>query len=341
MSELNCKVTEFMNMLNRDESYSPILKIGINLDLEPEKRYQSLICQFDITQLKKEFQRLYNQYLPKFPGIEGIASFITFISQSKIKYYDEIEYWSKIFDMSFHQVVLMQLLYEINSGCTTYISTIEGKQVMVRTFDWPEPLLQKIIYHGEYYKNGKKIYEGISILGSVGMFTGKSSTQEYSLAINYRRLNCVTLSTIFNNFCNIMKSYWPVSYLLRHCLETEMDYNTTITSLKNACLVSPVYYSVNGFNQKPLIIQRGPTDFKDITGDYTIQTNCDNENLEQQLNIEYSIQRWIKVRDILEKEKDFNDIMISTLTYPIIREDTVYISIITDDKFETSVLKMD
>lgn len=333
---LNNEVDSVMNILNQENIHIP--KIGINLDLEPVERYQSVIVHFNIPKIRQKFQQLYKSYAPSFPGFESLSSFVTYLNRCRMMYFDELQYWSTLLEVPFHHIVMMQLLYEINSGCTTFIKEIEGQKVMVRTFDWPELFLKEVLYHGTFYKNGKAIYEGICILGGVGLFTGKSLTKDYCIAINYRRVSQLSLSSILYNFCNILRLYWPVSYLLREMLEKEVEYSTAVYRLSNDYLVSPVYYSICGFGQDPLIIQRGVNDYKHITGEFTIQTNCDNENLEQNLNIEYSIQRWKIVRKILEDKKSFKDIIQAIYTFPIIRDDTLFISFITREKFETSIL---
>jgi hypothetical protein len=305
-----------------------ILKIGINLDLEPEERYQTLILNFNIPKIREKFIELYNDYAPQFFGFEKLSSFIVYLNQLRMMYLPELQYWSKIFDVPLHQVVLMQLLYEINSGCTTFIK--DG--VMFRTFDWPELFLKEILYQATFYKNGKPIYEGICLLGNVGLYTGKSLTQNYCLAINYRRTQNITLYTILKNFLNILKLHWPVSYLLRYCLENELEYHDVINLLTNSALVSPVYYSICGFNENPLIIQRGVSDHKYFTGRYTIQTNCDNDKLDdKESNIEFSIERWKQVEKNLDKD------LKSNYKFPIIREDTIYCSIISNEQFTSNL----
>lgn len=316
-----------------------IIKIGLNLDLEPEKRYQCLLVHFDILSIKKEIQNLYKKYAPQIPGLDIILSITTYLTQYKIMYYDEIYYWSNIFEIPFHQAVLMQLLYEINSGCTTIIHTNDNeKQSMIRTFDWPEPLLTKLLYQASFYKNGKKIFEGICILGSVGIFTGKND--EYSLAINYRRTTDITLSTIFHNFLNTIKSYWPVSYLLRYCLEKSLSFDDCVNTLKNSLVISPVYYSINGFCHKPLIIQRSINSYKEFTGEYTIQTNCDQfDDVKEEKDIEYSYDRFFLAKKVIDNKgnKNENDMLKSLLKFPIKREDTIYISIINKEQFDTTI----
>ena len=269
----------------------------INLDLDVELRYEQLIKSFDITMIRTQFNSVYNTMVNQLPFVDTIISQLVNVNQSKIMYYDEIMYWSNIFNMPFHKVLLMQLMYEINAGCTTFVKD----NVMYRTMDWPMDFLKEMTYHGIFTKKSEVIYEAVCWLGSVGIFTGK--TANYSVAINYRRINDFSLGQIINKYLNVTNMYWPVSYLLRHTLETTNDTDNLINNLKSAKLVSPVYYIVNDFNGKASIIMREPKKYTHIIKQNLVQTNCDNDKIKNKtgLNIMHSYERHAFVKELFNK----------------------------------------
>jgi hypothetical protein len=309
-------------------------KFVINLDQSVELRYSQLIESFDVKKIKNEFNNLYDQIFNSMPLMSMALNLINNIDNSKIMYYDEIKYWSDIFEMSFHKVLLMQLIYEINSSCTTFVKD----HIMYRTMDWPLIFLKEMTYHGIFTKNGNTIFEDVCWIGSVGIFTGKNNN--YSIAINYRRVNEWSNEQIIQKFINTTNHYWPVSYLLRYALENEINTSDVIKLLKSAKLISPVYYIVNNFNDKSSIIMREPKKYIHIIKNNLVQTNCDNDKIKNQtgINIMHSYERYNFIKQLLKEEiNDANNVINKSFVYPIKNEDTIYFCIMSKDIFEVII----
>ncbi len=311
-------------------------KFNINLDLEPKDRFKQLEQEFDLNLVKQKYEEVYEGYKPNIPFLETIISMIVNLNKDKIMFYDEILFWSKKLEVPFYKVVIMQLLYEVNSACTTFVGKFDGENTMIRTMDWPMDFLKEFTYHATFYKNSKPIYEGVCWLGAVGLFTGKSITQNYSLALNFRRTKEVSLATIFNNFKNTISSYWPVAYLTRYSLENNFSQDEVTNMLETCPLISPVYYILNKFNSNPIIFQRDPEACKIITGEQVIQTNCDNDKTEP--DIMYSVSRIKQVTKVLKKTNKLDEVFNGVNKYPVINEETIYISVINKDMFETIII---
>jgi len=305
----------------------------INLDLEPKNRYSEIVSSFDINKISYMLNQIYDQYTNSIPFVESLVK----LNINKAIYSDEIQFWADTFNLPFYKVLVMQLLYEINSGCTTFV--IPGN-IMFRTMDWPLEFLKEITYQAVFIKNNVKIYEAVCWVGSIGIFTGKSLTNNYAVAINYRRVNDTNIKSIFNNYLRTINMCYPVSYLLRHVLETNTKYNTMIEILKNTKLISPVYYIVCKFNnqnkttKQPLIIQRDVESYEIISDLKIIQTNSDKNNGIS--NIMYSKERAEIVRQAIEKYESIDDILINIYKYPVISHETIYLSIISKDMFITN-----
>lgn len=311
-------------------------KIIINLDLNPNERFRQIEKEFDLNKVKQKYEEVYEGYKPNIPFLESIISMIVNLNKDKIMFYDEIQYWSEKLEVPFFKVVIMQLLYEVNSACTTFVGNFDRKNTMIRTMDWPMDFLKEFTYHATFHKNNKPIYEAICWVGAVGIFTGKSITNNYSLALNFRRTKDVSLTTIFNNFKNTISSYWPVAYLTRFVLENDYDIDTVKNILESCPLISPVYYILNNFNSNPMIFQRDPEDCKVITGNQVVQTNCDNDKTEP--DIMYSVSRIKQVNKVLKKTNKLEEVIKGVNKYPVVNEETIYMSIINKDCFDTIII---
>ncbi len=313
----------------------------IDLDKTVEDRYSEVIKHYTprIESISKKIEEIYHEYLPKIPLFNTSLNILINFHKEKILYYDEIEYWSKIFNINFHKILILQLLYEMNSGCTSVVY----KGVMYRTMDWPMEFLKELTYQGRFLKNGRVIYEGICWLGSVGLFTVKSP--HYSISINYRRVKNVSLLTLINNYLNLVNMHFPVSYLVRHIVESEMDSDSAIDALKKYKIVCPVYYTINVFDRTPVVIQRDPIGFKTYNEEeknqYTIQTNCDVDKLNDvqymnHMNIMNSYERYMQINKILNRKESrstVNNLLESFSEYPVMNEETIYFCVISKEEF--------
>lgn len=313
-----------------------IPKVKINLDEKIDIRYREVVKLFSIDLISHNFSKIYDMLKPNIPFLDTIISTLINDNKDKIMYLDEINYWSTLFKIDFHKILIMQLIYELSSGCTTIIVPVDGINTMFRTMDWSMDFLKLITYQATFYKNNIPIYEAVCWLGSVGIFTAKSLIHNYSLAINYRRLNDLSIIQIYKNYLNSVNMHWPVSYLTRHLLENSFTIEQVIHNLTNAPIISPVYYILNNFNDKPIIIRRTPISNEIIKNDVVIQTNCDDEGIEP--NIMNSHERLRMLKKLFQKEYTYNKITETINKFPITNKDTIYFSVINKDKFTTNII---
>lgn len=329
---------------------------NINLDEPVETRYLKLCVFFNLNQSNNNLREKYSQMYKSFVGIIPLAeSLLESIIKSNIDtiiFKDEIEFWSQQIGLPFYQVVLLQLLYEINSGCTTFVTELNSLQTMIRLMDWPCSFLKEITYHGVYYLEGKPIFDAVCWIGSVGVFTARSIKSKYMVALNYRRISTISIHTIITGYLNtVVANAWPVSYLVRNMLESGEKYEQVVSVLETCKLISPVYYIISslklGIPSSPLIIQRAPEAHNTICRVNPIQTNCDNIGSSD--NIMFSKERLRIVNKILNPEPDpitglvtskktLESVLKQTCVYPVINKDTIYMTITNANIFDTMVI---
>ena len=309
----------------------------INLNLPIEQRYKEVIDSYGdvkIKEIAKNFTQVYKNFLPNNPLIDSAIKVNINLHKKSIMYREEIKFWSKVFDVPFYRVMMLQLLYELNAGCTT----ICKNGVMIRTMDWPMKFLKDITYTASFSLNGEKIYDGVCWLGSVGIFTGKNT--EFSIAINYRRITSHKsiydyFKHMHSKYKNVIEGYWPVSYLVRNIFEKNYSKLEMYNALNTNPVISPTYFTLNYFDHEkfhPVVFQRSPLGCRRFTGKYVIQTNhdCNSSDFE---NIMYSRERRGLAEHLIKEEK----LDLENLLHPILNEDTIYISILSRDEMIVKV----
>jgi hypothetical protein len=301
----------------------------INLDLSIEKRYENIVKLFDVKAASKNLNEIYENFLPKIPMVNNMISLSVKANKKKIIYKDEIKYWSKILDLPFHKIMILQLLFELYAGCTTVVH----KNVMYRTMDWPLEFMRDITYEAKFIKDSKPIYEGVCWLGCIGIFTGKN--EEFSIAINHRKIKSKTVfdyvKGLFTKYSNAISTYWPVSYVVRHIFENQLSKFEAFSMLNGQPVISPTYYILNYFeNLQPVIFQRDMKSCTRISGDYVIQTNSDSDTLDkpESENIIQSKERFIYVKNLIESGQNLSD---NFEKEPVVNKSTIYTCIMSKD----------
>jgi hypothetical protein len=301
----------------------------INLDLPPSKRWNDLLQEYKYELLiaKKEMinmieQLLGHSYYIVMPLIK------TFRLSGSIKYIEELESISKIMDMSFEYVLLLQLCYEACSCCTSVITKVNNRDTFFRTMDWPLKFLNKLTVQLEFVKDGRLLYSATSWAGYIGILTAVVP-EKYGLAVNYRRTQNITSTAMLQNTWKMMNMYWPIGYLIRDICENEHSYDQMISILKKAKIVSPCYITICGCNQLPKIITRDSTEYTIYQNKFVVQTNCDQDKTEP--DILYSVERRRKITKIInENNNDFDSVdeMIKKFYIePIKNDETIYCSV--------------
>jgi len=324
---------------------------NFDLSLPANKRWEVIFDSFsgkDIGYLRDEGRKILNPYSSM---ISIVDNFIISFSD-KIMFYEELQYISKRTNMLFSEVLLLQLVYEANSACTSAIFTIDNKsktgkskysqdstnrigrsKYFFRTMDWDMEFLKKFTIKLNVMREGEMITEAVGWLGLVGYFTATSIKNKYSISVNYRRTT--NQMNILNNIYRTINGYYPIAYLVRVVVNSH-NIKETIKSLKNTQLISPCYFIVCDWNTyKDISLVRDCIITRDCDGTVNkrttelIQTNCDFDKTGP--NILYSIERRNLFKAILSTtDGSVNDF----LRQPIINHETIYLYYMCDGKTE-------
>lgn len=301
-----------------------------NLDLDPSQRWITIFDTFElnIPKLQKQIAKLFKAYEAILPIIK---SMFNLINPSKIMFYAEIKYVAERMGMSICETILLQLIYETSSACTTGIFKVGDCEYFLRTMDWPMPFLKGITIGLNLMSNNKCIGKVIGWLGCVGFYTVE--TTDYAIAINYRRTQNMTIENIIVNAYKTLSMNWPISYLVRNVVEKGLTRIETIKTFEIAQLISPTYITVCAFNNglissaDSVIITRDWDKLVSTRSDDLIQTNCDFDKCDP--DILWSVERRELFRQIVEELNSLDKcskklILKRLMVTPILNDDLIY-----------------
>ncbi len=301
-----------------------MLSFDINLDLGPVKKFTHLVNKFDIEYISQQYDKIYKSFIKdNYLDDQQIRNtVITY--RYRIPYLDELQYWSNIFNSQLHKMLILQYIFEMDSYSTTIISKISNCYTMIRTFDSVNDLAKIITYYGNYYRNNKIIYQGITWLGSIGLFTAKSFSNSYAVSLNTRILSNIHNKHLVHNFINYLHTYYSSSVLLRLVMENCMTLNETKIILSKYRLIQPVYYIVTDFKTNHFVIKRSSTSSQIYYNNEIVQTNHDNL---YSFNYYNTFTRQIIASDIIKYNYGFENIIENLMNYPIYSNNTIYLAI--------------
>ena len=123
--------------------------------------------------------------------------------------------------------------------------------------------------------------------------------------------------------------YWPIGYLIRDVCSKSMSISKMKLTLTRSYLAAPCYITICYVNSTPEVITRDQTKFSITTGEYIVQTNCDQTKEEP--DILYSVKRRSLCSNVIGKnENNFlsvEDLVEKVLKYPVLNHETVYYTI--------------
>lgn len=305
----------------------------INLDLPIEKRYENVVKLFDVKKLSQCFNNIYESFLPKIPMVNNMISLSIKANKKKIMYKDEVKYWSNILDLPFHKIMIVQLLLELYSGCTTAVHQNKMYRVVDSDFDF----LKEFTYQVKFINNSGYLYDAICWLGNIGVFTAKNT--EYSIAINQRKIQCKSsfeyVKSLFTKYSNAISTYWPVSYIVRHIFENKLSKFETFNMLNGQASICPTFFILNYFDssQSPVIFERQMKNSLRITHEYVIQCNSDNSLTSE--NIHFSKERTEYVKNLILEGKSLDKMFNES---PTLNSRSIYSCVLSKDIILANIL---
>ncbi len=305
----------------------------INLDLPEDKRWIQLLEIYSdrLMKIKPILKQLIEMQLSNYKYL--LYPLIKLYKVSGfIKYKRELESIARFLEIDFEYVLLLQLYYEMNAACTSVVTKISDSYCMFRTMDWPMEFLKELTVNLIFMKNNKILFYGTSWVGYIGLLT-VTIPDKCCIAINYRRTS-LSKYGILKNMFNCMTLSWPIGYLVRDICENSYNVDMIRLLLKKSNLISPCYITLCYVDRKPEIIKREPDSYSIESGDFVIQTNCDNDKLEP--NILYSIERRTICTQVLTEKNNLfetvDELITSLYTEPILNSETIYLNILNPNQ---------
>lgn len=311
-----------------------------DLDLPANQRWGPIVDVYQnyLPKLKQQLKTI----LDSFGSATSIVKPIYNLTpENNILHYDEICYLAGRIGLDNFEALLLQLIYETSSACTSAIIKINGKDFFLRTMDWPMLFLKDITIGLNIKKGSKLIGKVTTWLGYVGFLTATNTINNYTISINYRRNVDMSLASLAKNLYRTISMKWPVGYLVRHVIENSFHSDQALQTLENTETITPCYITIYNPIGQSCIITRDCDKNVNTRTDQLIQTNCDYDKT--QPNILWSLERvtHVKVVEVKLNQTDCKlasqQILRELLQHPVMNEETIYVHYQYGDEFGTLI----
>lgn len=317
-----------------------IVYYDFDLDQSAETRWENIFVHYhsEIEALRSTLKSIISPYAT---AIKYFDSLYQSYPKEKIMHHSEICFVADKIKMKPLEVLILQLVYETSSACTSAIIQTSNGEFFFRTMDWPMDFLKNITIGLNIIKNGVVIGKAITWLGYLGFLTADSVLDDYIIAINYRRTKTINFTTLMKNLFRTINLKWPIGYLVRFLIEFQYSSSEARDVLITSELISPCYITMYIPKVQSCIITRDCDKTINIRTDNLIQTNCDWNKSEP--NILWSVERrehMQKIQNLILKKYKPNDteILDQIMVHPIINDETIYVHYRYNDKYKAIVL---
>ncbi|XP_075139771.1 N-acylethanolamine-hydrolyzing acid amidase-like [Leptodactylus fuscus] len=220
-------------------------RYNISLDLKAENRWDHILQNYNITKLKQYGDFLMSMLQPEWskPLLLGAAGvYLDFFA--KEPFAGEIHGIAKATGCPTSEIVLLNLFYEYLS-CTSIIAEDKkGNIYHGRNMDlFASDLFRKITIDVDFIKDGQVVYTGTTFVGFVGLWTGQRP-YKFTISANARENNI----SLKKNFVSLLFGGSPVSWVIRKTLDEAPDYQSAVSQLSSATLITDMYLTVAGVN---------------------------------------------------------------------------------------------
>ncbi|XP_069601818.1 N-acylethanolamine-hydrolyzing acid amidase-like [Ranitomeya imitator] len=220
-------------------------RYNISLDLSPEQRWEHILQNYNVTQLKRYIDIFFRLLEPNWtrPVLLSLANvYLDFFAEEA--YAGEIRGIAKAGNILTSEAVVLNLFYE-SMACTSIIAEDpKGNIYHGRNMDlFYADLFKEITIDVDFIRNGKIAYTGTTFVGFVGLFTGQRP-YEFTISANARENNMSLLKNIFS----LIFSGSPVSWLIRNTLNEASNYQSAVLQLSNTPIIAEMYITVAGVN---------------------------------------------------------------------------------------------
>jgi len=298
----------------------------INLDVNPEDRWQPIIQQMNTLEILsyiKAVGKIIEAVKPKIqPFIEKLVESNLLTNEYKKELQGITQALHKKIgklpkELQYENLVLLNIAYSLFISCTSGI--IIGKEeipYLFRNFDWPATFLRPQIINIEWYKNNSCLFKTTGWPFMIGAYTGEKNGK-FAIAINARRSNDGTIANNFKNYLDNPTDVWPIGMLSRHTLQYAKDYNEAYTIFKHTKLMSPVYCVLAGTKSDEgaiLVRDRHNVRIKDKLSKWkryypnkAVHTNPENQRSPYIIDASHATTNYIIVTNIDPDYPDFQN----------------------------------
>jgi hypothetical protein len=145
--------------LRNKSKFENVPSYDVDLDLPPEDRWTHIINDYKdklpiVLEASKDLLGEYGESIV--PPIISFASYFGLVAHMK-----ELHGIAKAANLSFGQVVLLQITYEASTGCTSVIKgrfEAAGSPLHIRTMDWELDGLMELTIQVNYTKKKKVLF---------------------------------------------------------------------------------------------------------------------------------------------------------------------------------------
>lgn len=222
--------------------------------------------------------------------------------------------------VSLEELVLLNMAYEANGGCTTLLTPVALKKqeedgndaaaaaaaasnstssspsatdfimLMGRTLDWQQPLLRDLSLELSVMRDGALLYRATSFAGFLGVFTGHKPDR-YAVAVNFRCAHGEDEDDEDDEDEEMEQEEeddgafnWPIGMLVRHVLESRDSYSAALEALSSTPLMSQSYFILCGLRQGAVVTRnpRGCVRTMHIDGDKVWEEKGDEDEAEEE-----------------------------------------------------------
>jgi hypothetical protein len=231
---------------------------SIDLDLNPLDRWTNIIPNF--AEPMRQFNDDIRKQIPK--AYIEVAEIIATRLDKHIPqpYHDEFYSIAQAISMPLADIVLINLVYELNTYCTSLlVRTVNGTILHGRNLDFylETDLLRRLTFHGKFIRTSKPEfqYESIHFAGSIGLLTGLRQGY-FSLSINQRTIS--DTDWWINALIAMLHLHaTPLFIFTRSIFDNPfMSYQEMKYTLQHQYLIAPVYFILTDGRTSGMVITR-------------------------------------------------------------------------------------
>eukprot|EP00179_Madagascaria_erythrocladioides_P006642 CAMPEP_0198315184 /NCGR_PEP_ID=MMETSP1450-20131203/5542_1 /TAXON_ID=753684 ORGANISM="Madagascaria erythrocladiodes, Strain CCMP3234" /NCGR_SAMPLE_ID=MMETSP1450 /ASSEMBLY_ACC=CAM_ASM_001115 /LENGTH=251 /DNA_ID=CAMNT_0044018283 /DNA_START=66 /DNA_END=818 /DNA_ORIENTATION=+ len=229
---------------------SSVRQYVVDLDAPAKQRWVHVVRDY-----KAEFMAVQAQILEEAEELVGkhalkvealLRGFLAAAAKTRVVFYgDELQGIADETGMSLGHLVLVQLLYECATCCTSIVldGDADTPPLLVRTMDWYGDYLRPLTIEVAFQRAKRTVFTATTWAGYVGVLTGMRHNA-FGVSVNFR---ATADGSFWNNIKKALGRAWPNGFLVREVLDDDAaTYDAAVAYLADSALIAPCYFTVVG-----------------------------------------------------------------------------------------------